>query len=232
MRRGALMMLSTTCAYACGAAPPEAPVVVAIAPAPAAASAAPKAAPANPAAEIENALAKVDGIPIASLHGDSRGSPVSEIDISSLVLHTGDGLHLGPSGGGPVTPGRSTGGLAGIGGSPAPLDKPIGVAMVGSPMWVKGSVANGGAVIAGFRAGLRHCYDEGLLTDATMVGRVEITATIAPSGEVLTAVATKSSGLSATVIACVAARVSAAQFAVPDGGAATVIIPVTFVRGN
>ena len=36
-------------------------------------------------------------------------------------------------------------------------------------------------------------------------------------------------GLSGTVIGCVAARVSSAQFAPPEGGGATVVIPVTFV---
>ena len=36
-------------------------------------------------------------------------------------------------------------------------------------------------------------------------------------------------GLSGTVVSCVAARVSSAQFAAPEGGGATIVIPVTFV---
>jgi hypothetical protein len=35
--------------------------------------------------------------------------------------------------------------------------------------------------------------------------------------------------LSGEVVGCVAARVQSAQFAPPDGGGATIVIPVSFV---
>ncbi len=44
---------------------------------------------------------------------------------------------------------------------------------MGGPMWVKGSVANGGPVIAGFAAGFRRCYNKWLVHDETMAGRLE-----------------------------------------------------------
>jgi hypothetical protein len=77
-------------------------------------------------------------------------------------------------------------------------------------------------------AGFRRCYNKGLQEDPNMKGSVRITAKIGPNGEVLSAVPS-GSGLSGTVVGCVAARVSSAQFSPPEGGGATVVIPVTFV---
>jgi TonB family protein len=77
--------------------------------------------------------------------------------------------------------------------------------------------------------GFRRCYNLGLAADAEMKGSVRVTAKIGPSGEVVSAVPTTSQGnLSAAVISCVVARVSSARFAPPEGGGATVVIPVTF----
>jgi hypothetical protein len=77
-------------------------------------------------------------------------------------------------------------------------------------------------------AGFRRCYNKGLQEDPNMKGSVRITAKIGPNGEVLSA-SPSGSGLSGSVVSCVAARVSSAQFAPPEGGGATVVIPVTFV---
>jgi hypothetical protein len=57
---------------------------------------------------------------------------------------------------------------------------------------------------------------------------VRITAKIGVNGEVLGASPSGGSGLSPTVIACVAARVASAQFAPPGNGGATLVIPVSF----
>jgi hypothetical protein len=149
------------------------------------------------------------------------------------------GLHLGGSGGGALRPGAGgSGGLASIGdrGGGAPgtagtaqkVKGPVGSASIGGANVSGGSVANASSVVAGMAAGFRRCYNKGLQEDPNMKGSVRITAKIGPNGEVLSA-SPSGSGLSGTVISCVAARVSSAQFAPPEGGGATVVIPVTFV---
>lgn len=99
---------------------------------------------------------------------------------------------------------------------------------VGGASVSAGSVSNAGAVVAGMAAGFRRCYNRGLQEDPAMKGSMKVTAGIGPNGEVLSAVASGGDTLSATVKSCVSARVSAAQFAPPDGGGATITIPVTF----
>jgi hypothetical protein len=149
------------------------------------------------------------------------------------------GLHLGGSGGGTLRPGAGgSGGLASIGdrgggtpgtaGTAQKVKGPVGSASIGGAAVSGGSVANASAVVAGMAAGFRRCYNKGLQEDPNMKGSVRITAKIGPNGEVLSA-SPSGSGLSGTVIGCVAARVSSAQFAPPEGGGATVVIPVTFV---
>ncbi len=61
-----------------------------------------------------------------------------------------------------------------------------------------------------------------------MRGTVRLTAHIAADGTV-TSVSPSGRGLSPRVVACVAARVKAATFTPPEGGGATIVIPVTFV---
>jgi hypothetical protein len=148
------------------------------------------------------------------------------------------GLHLGSGGGGVVKPGSGGGGLASIGdrgggapagaGSATKVKGPVGSASIGGAAVSGGSVANASSVVAGMAAGFRRCYNKGLQEDPNMKGSVRITAKIGPNGEVLSA-SPSGSGLSGTVISCVAARVSSAQFAPPEGGGATIVIPVTFV---
>ena len=105
---------------------------------------------------------------------------------------------------------------------------PVGNASIGGAAVSGGTVANASAVVAGMAAGFRRCYNKGLQEDPNMKGSVRITARIGPNGEVLS-VSPSGSGLSGTVVSCVAARVSSAQFAPPQGGGATIVIPVTFV---
>jgi hypothetical protein len=150
------------------------------------------------------------------------------------------GLHLGGGSGGVVRPGSGGGsGLAGMadrgGGSAAAtvgsaqkVKGPTGSASIGGASVSGGAVANASSVVAGMQAGFRRCYQKGLAEDPNMKGSVRITARIGPNGEVQS-VNPSGSGLSGTVISCVAARVSSATFAPPEGGGATVVIPVTFV---
>ena len=150
------------------------------------------------------------------------------------------GLNMGGGAGGTVRPGAvGGGGLSGIGntasagpataGSAQKVKGPVGSAQVGGAAVSGGSVANASSVVAGMSAGFRRCYNRGLQEDPTMKGSVRVTAKIGPNGEVLSASPSGGGGLSGTVISCVVARVQSAQFAPPEGGGATVVIPVTFV---
>ncbi|MFO0550411.1 MAG: AgmX/PglI C-terminal domain-containing protein [Polyangiaceae bacterium] len=148
---------------------------------------------------------------------------------------------FGGGGGNVGRPGEGGGGgLAGLGdkgggqgntptaGSAKAVKGPTGNASVGGASVSGGSVANASSVVAAMAAGFRRCYNKGLQEDPNMKGSVRITAKIGPNGEVLGASPSGSSGLSGTVVSCVAARVSSAQFAAPDGGGATIVIPVSF----
>jgi len=150
------------------------------------------------------------------------------------------GLNMGSAGGGAIRPGTAGGGgLASIGntaaGSPATAGSaqkvkgPVGNASIGGAAVSGGSVSNAQSVVARMQAGFRRCYNRGLAENPEMKGSVRITAKIGPNGEVLSASPSGGGGLSGTVISCVAARVASAQFAPPEGGGATIVIPVTFV---
>jgi hypothetical protein len=57
-----------------------------------------------------------------------------------------------------------------------------------------------------------------------------VTARIGPGGEVQSVQASPSGSISGGVANCIASRVRSAQFDPPEGGAATVVIPVTLVQ--
>jgi hypothetical protein len=206
------------------------------------------------AAAISNELAQLDVAMVGALNSkggatnsvlDRGDTPTGLLDGAAAAgagVGAGGvaGLHLGGGGGGTLRPGQGGGdGLAGIadrgGGSGnantgvvAKVKGPVGNASIGGAAVSGGAVANASGVVAGMQAGFRRCYNKGLQEDPNMKGTVRITARIGPNGEVLSA-SPSGSGLSGTVMSCVAARVSSAQFAAPEGGGATIVIPVTFV---
>jgi hypothetical protein len=204
------------------------------------------------AAAISNELSQLDLAMVGALN--SGGSATSNVlnsgeNVTGLLdgaaaSGTGvgrggvAGLNMGGGAGGTVRPGSAGGGLASLGnsqagpataGSAQKVKGPTGNAQVGGAAVSGGSVANASSVVAGMAAGFRRCYNKGLAEDPNMKGSVRITARIGPNGEVLSASPSGGGGLSGTVISCVTARVSSAQFAPPEGGGATVVIPVTFV---
>jgi hypothetical protein len=206
------------------------------------------------ATAISNELAQLDIAMVGALN--SRGSATNSVldrgDTPTGLLEGAAangagvgvggvaGLNMGGGGGGALRPGAAGGGgLASIGergggapataGSAAKVKGPVGNAQIGGAAVSGGSVANASSVVAGMAAGFRRCYNKGLQEDPNMKGSVRITAKIGPNGEVLSASPSGGGGLSGTVVGCVAARVSSAQFAPPEGGGATVVIPVTFV---
>jgi TonB family protein len=86
------------------------------------------------------------------------------------------------------------------------------------------------SVVESMAADLRRCYEAGLERDPSRRGRVRLTIRVGPGGEV-TSVTPSSSGLLPEVVACIAARMRAAQFRPPTEGGATVAIPLTFASG-
>jgi hypothetical protein len=205
------------------------------------------------AAAISNELAALDVAMVGALNSkggatnsvlDRGDTPTGLLDGAAAAgagVGAGGvaGLHLGSGSGGAIRVGAGgAGGLAGIAergagaanttGTQVKVKGPVGSASIGGAAVSGGAVANAGAVVAGMAAGFRRCYNKGLQEDPNMKGSVRITAKIGPNGEVLS-VSPSGSGLSGTVVSCVAARVSSAQFAPPEGGGATVVIPVTFV---
>lgn len=180
-------------------------------------------------------LGSAGDVPLGMLEGAAAsGAGVSAGGVA--------GLNLGGGGGGVFRPGSVGGGgkgLAGIGdsgsagpataGSAQKVKGPVGSASIGGASVSGGSVANASAVVAGMAAGFRRCYNNGLKEDPNMKGSVRVTARIGPNGEVLSASASGGGGLSGSVVGCVQGRVASAQFAPPEGGGATIVIPVTFI---
>lgn len=147
-------------------------------------------------------------------------------------------LNLG-NGGGAIRPGMAGGGLGAIGatgkgaggeGKAAEVKGPKGNANVGGAAVSGGAVSNAAAVVARMRAGFRACYQRGLSENPDAQGQIRLTIRVGPGGEVQSVNAVPSGSLSGGVVDCVKARASAARFDAPEGGAAAIVVPVTFVK--
>jgi hypothetical protein len=206
------------------------------------------------ASQLSNELAQLDVAMLSALNsgGVATDRVLSNSEVPFALLDQAaasgaaagrgkvGGLDMGGGAGGAYVPGAGGGGgLAGLGnkgagegpagaGSAKAVKGPTGSASVGGASVSGGSVANAASVVAGMAAGFRRCYNRGLQEDPGMKGSVRITAKIGPNGEVLGATPSGGGGLSGTVISCVVSRVSSAQFSPPDGGGATVVIPISF----
>lgn len=160
---------------------------------------------------------------------------------AGVGLSGGSGLNIGGGGGGAIRPGASGGGggLAAIGqtgggevataGTATKVSGPKGTVNASASVAV-GTVSNANAVVARMSAGFRRCYNQGLASNPDMSGRVNVSARIGPGGEVQSVTATPSGTISSDVANCIAARVRSARFDPPEGGAATINIPVTLVQ--
>jgi hypothetical protein len=148
------------------------------------------------------------------------------------------GLNLGGGGGGVLRPGANGGGLGAIGqttagtpggaGQATVVKGPQGNANVGSAEIRGGSVSNAERVVAGMKAGFRACYNRGLASNPDLQGSVKITAKIGPNGEVISATPAGGAGLGDDVVQCLVRRVQSANFNPPEGGGASIVIPITF----
>lgn len=84
-------------------------------------------------------------------------------------------------------------------------------------------------VVASLAPSFRRCYSDGLRCDKDMTGGVRLEGRIAADGTVSSTRIVKSKGLSRGVIDCVAVALKSARFGEPEGGGATIVVPVSFV---
>lgn len=160
----------------------------------------------------------------------------SEAGVSSAAS---SGLKLGGAGG-TIRPGAAGGGLASIGssgksagagsGTTTVVKGPKGSADVGSASVAGGSVSDASRVVAKMRAGFRACYNRGLAENPDIEGKISLSIKVGPTGQVASVSATKTGNLPASVVDCVKARANSATFSAPQGGAAVIQVPVSFVK--
>jgi hypothetical protein len=226
---------------------------------PKAAAAAPAAGPKGPSAPmsaketaaLSNELDKIDMAVLAFAgtgpatagvlkNGEVPTGSLDSAAASAAAVGAGGGDLNIKGGGGAIRPGAAGGGLAGIGavgkgteggtGAVTKVEGPKGNASVGGAAVSGGSVSDAARVVAGMRAGFRACYQRGLAENPDAAGSIRLTIRVGAGGEVAGVQATPSGSLPASVISCVQSRAQAAQFAPPEGGAAVIAVPVTFVK--
>jgi hypothetical protein len=117
-------------------------------------------------------------------------------------------------------------------GTKAKVAGPKGTASVGGAAVTGGNVSNASRVVNGMRATFRACYQRGLQENPDSQGAIQLTIRVGPGGEVSGVSASASGNLPASVVGCVRARAQAAQFAPPEGGAAVIQVPVSFLKQN
>ena len=78
------------------------------------------------------------------------------------------------------------------------------------------------------RAGFRACYNKGLASNPDLQGSVRITAKIGPNGEVLSATPSGGGGLGRRSGELRRSARPERDVPPPEGGGATMVIPVTF----
>lgn len=107
------------------------------------------------------------------------------------------------------------------------VPRPTGTVTMGSPTSTS-PIANMPRVIAMQRPAIRACYMQGLNQDPTLQGKLVVQVKVGPNGDVSSTQVTSNAGLSDGVVSCVSMRLRRAAFDPPDGGAATVSVPMTF----
>jgi hypothetical protein len=83
-------------------------------------------------------------------------------------------------------------------------------------------------VVVSLRGKFRECYQAGLKVDPEMQGRVVVSASVEPDGNVGATSIASNVGLSTTVISCIADVLQHAQFSSPGGSGSRLQVPVTF----
>ncbi len=72
------------------------------------------------------------------------------------------------------------------------------------------------------------CYKEGLKANPDEEGSVKLTASVGLSGEVTNVAVSELKGLSQAVVDCASDKLKKAKFEPPQGGLATLVVPLTF----
>jgi outer membrane biosynthesis protein TonB len=204
------------------------------------------------AAALSNELESLEMATLAALSGVGPATanvlrsgevPTSALDAAAAseagVSASGPGLKLGGAGG-TIRPGAAGGGLASIGssgksggtssGATQAVKGPRGSASVGDAAVAGGSVSDASRVVAQMRAGFRACYNRGLAENPDIEGKIALSIKVGPTGQVSGVSATKTGNIPVSVVDCVKARATSATFAAPQGGAAVVQVPVSFVK--
>jgi hypothetical protein len=92
----------------------------------------------------------------------------------------------------------------------------------------KSSVRNASSVIAALAPDFRACYNHVLRRDPDMAGTVRLTANIGAGGAVLRVHSLAPASYHALMVECPMDRLLAAHFSPPEGGGATIVVPLTF----
>jgi hypothetical protein len=201
------------------------------------------------AAAIADQMARLDAEMLATLNSTGPATdrvlrdgvlPLEDlVDVENRAASYRPGISFGPS----TTriPGESTSTLSDLGrtgngdppvgsGSARAVRPPPSSGRIGVGDPAVGDVPGAAGVIAGLQGAFRRCYTKGLELDPGMRGGVRVTARIGPNGEVVSAGTSVSGTVSGAVAACMAGKISGAQFSPPTGGGtATLVVPITVV---
>jgi hypothetical protein len=90
------------------------------------------------------------------------------------------------------------------------------------------AIPNAAKVVAGMRPGFRSRYNQGLVHDPTISGRVTLTAKVLPSGEVDSVAPSGNTGLSDPLVNCLIRKLRNAEFDPPGPKGSTLKVPLTF----
>jgi hypothetical protein len=173
------------------------------------------------------------------LRGEVATTLLDDAAQSAAAVSDG-GIRLAPRAGAPLRPGERAGSLSDLGnpnrsvvleetGRIARRARPRG-GVVTPAFEPPARVPGADAVIAGMRAGFRRCYQRALDQYPDAKGSLRLTLRVAPNGEVAGVGVAASGNLPGSLSSCVSERANAARFAAPEGGAAVVIVPVSFVK--
>ncbi len=91
----------------------------------------------------------------------------------------------------------------------------------------KASVGNAETVVSGFRESFRACYNRELATNAGLNGSIRYAGWIGPTGKVRR-VQARGIGLPLSMLDCAGRVILNGSFAPPEGGGATIVIPITY----
>jgi hypothetical protein len=217
MRRAALLALPALASIAlaaCGGSP-EVPAL------PAATSAVSASAPPDPRVVGDG------GPAVATVVAASAPVPVESTSPASTEPPGGEtraGLNLHSL----RAPDAPDEGLAKLG-SGTPPAWPRGPSVDFGQPRLSAPVSNAERVVSAMRSGFKRCYARALNGDPNLSGAVSLEATLGARGEI-TGVKATGKDLPPDLLKCISSVVHAAQFAPPEGGSATLTLPITMTR--